>query len=235
MNQLMKQEPQQLVPSYMAGQGQRGLELASQDDITYPRLALAQANSPSIKKSSDKRIEGLEEGFLYDTLTGEIYGDTIEIVPIRFFKSYIRFRPESEGGGVMKMAANADNIAPVDLEFGPNGEKPVWTEFRNFLSYIPATGRLAVVSMKSTQTKVAKQWVSLMRFAGVPAYGKSYELSTVSESNQNYDYFNFNIKPLGFVDEVLYHKLDVLYGQLTGKDVKFDTADIDDDAKTVAF
>ena len=63
------------VPEYLRGQGQKGLEEVGRDDMILPRLAIAQSGSPAFKKASRDRIEGLEEGDLYNTLTRVIYGD----------------------------------------------------------------------------------------------------------------------------------------------------------------
>ena len=214
------------VPEYQRGKGQIGLEQVERDDMILPRLAIAQSGSPALKKSSKVRIEGLEEGELYNTLTREIYGDKVKLIPVLFFKSYIKFKPKGEDGsvgGILGMAKDKTHIDPKDLEFGPEGQKPVWTEFRNFVCWIPDKKQMVVCSMKSSDTKAAKTWISLMRMAGVPAFGKVYDVTTIPKSSNNYDYFGFEVQPTGdFTPEALFHECELLYASLNGKDLKID-------------
>ena len=222
------------VPEYLRGQGQKGLEEVGRDDMILPRLAIAQSGSPAFKKASRDRIEGLEEGDLYNTLTRVIYGDKVNLIPVLFFKSFIKFgeKKDGEAGGIQgikrsvaafEQATKLGHIKANALEFGPDGEKPEWTEFRNFVCWIPDKKDMVVVSMKSTDTKAAKMWISFMRMAAVPAYGKVYQISTVPVNKNNYDFFGFEVQPTGeFTPEDLFHECDKLYASLSGKELKID-------------
>ena len=243
---LAKPEPEKAlatVPAYLQGQGQKGLEQADQGDVTLPRLAIAQSGTPQCKKSSPKHIDGLEEGDLFNTLTGKVYGRKVKAIPVLFFKSAIKFKPKDDKGapaGIDGMRPRVTDSTLADYLFGEDGAKPEWTLFRNFVCWLPEHKEMVVASMKSTSTKVAKQWIAFMRQANVPAYGKVYTITTIPEHRDQYDYFNFEI-PFSqeFTPEQLFREADSLYNGMVGKDLKIDVEDLaaeeNMDAEPAAF
>lgn len=232
------------VPSFMQDSKGAGTEQIGREDMTLPRLAIAQSNSPAAKKSSPERIEGLEEGMLYNTLTREIIGDATRVIPILYFPSYIKFAGEGETG--VKGIRGASNPPPADLlEFKEDGGKPEWTKLFNFLCLIPERGELVVVSMKSTGAKVAKQWNSWMRRTMQAEGGKtwqpdafsySYGLKTVAEHKDKFDYFNYEVDfehRLLVTEEQTYKNCQAIYTNMSGLDLstRVDTSGMDNEDK----
>src|ERR1041385_829350 len=85
---------------YMAEEKYR--DQISMDDITIPRLGLAQGGlSPQLKKANESYIPGLQEGDLFNTATGQIYGPKVTVVPLFHFKNWIHFKDIKDGGGVI--------------------------------------------------------------------------------------------------------------------------------------
>ena len=76
----------------------RGLENITNDDITIPRLAIVQAGSPQRKKKDEKYIEGAEEGNIFNTVTNQLYSDSITVIPCGYRKSYVEWVPRESGG-----------------------------------------------------------------------------------------------------------------------------------------
>ena len=79
----------------------RGLENITNDDITIPRLAIVQAGSPQRKKKDEKYIEGAEEGNIFNTVTNQLYSDSITVIPCGYRKSYVEWVPREKGGGLV--------------------------------------------------------------------------------------------------------------------------------------
>ena len=218
-DKMVKSEGALAVPDYIQP-SRAGLENVGRDEISFPRINIAQDTSPAVKKSSGSDyIPGLEAGDLFNTLTREIYKSPLKVIPILFFHSYIKFRPQDQGGGVLRMADSRANITDAELSFGPNGEKPVWTTLWNFLVYLPHSSEVAVVSMKSTSTKIAKRWISLQSlFGSRPSFACAYALSTEVEDKGSNSYYNFStVKSLGFVSKEEYDTCAALYSQFSGK------------------
>jgi hypothetical protein len=214
------------IPEYLREFAGQGSEDGDKDDIVHPRLALAQSGHAEVKKSSGKKIEGLEEGEFFNTLTKKTYGEKVTVVPIAFFKNYIHWKSQDEGGGIIAMYQTKAEVPAGQLDFGQDEEgnqtKPVVMEYRNFLCVLPDhDDDLVVVSLKSTATKVAKQWYTLTRFGGAPIFAKRYELQSVAESRGGNDFFGLSVTPKGFNSRENAEQYAVLR-QAFGANVKFD-------------
>jgi len=77
----------------------RGVENVTADDLIIPRLEIVQALSPCRKKNDPAYIEGIEEGMLYNSVTREVYGSKVLIVPVSFKKEYLLWKDRKQGGG----------------------------------------------------------------------------------------------------------------------------------------
>ena len=236
---LTVRQPEQAlaVPEYIA-RGNQGLEDVDKGDLTFPRIDIAQSMSKCMKKSLPQFIEGIQEGDLYNSLTRVVYQQPLTVIPIRFYKNYIKFRPVEEGGGVVRMASSAGGIKPEELEFGPNGEKPAWTTLRNFLVYLPDCKELAIVSMKSTSTRIAKDWVALMKlFGNFPSYARKYLLVTVPETSKaGQSYMNFaKIQSSGYATREDFETAQLYYSQFSGREIVADDTDLESEENTSPF
>src|SRR6187455_2604541 len=87
------------LPAYMNQEGRRGSEDVGIDDITLPRIEVLQALSPQIKRNDPKYIPGAEQGMIFNTVSGELYGSEITFVPIVFRKEWIIWQNRDSGGG----------------------------------------------------------------------------------------------------------------------------------------
>lgn len=229
------------MPESNAGREEVGIK-----DILLPRLGLCQNNSRARDKNNAKKyIKGLEEGQFYNSLTGEIYGAEVQVVPLFFFHSRIMFRDMKEGGGIICQAPDGkhcqmNNGGPcLHSTFGPKGEPPECNEFFNYPCLIYAgagdkTKEWIVVSLKTTGLAAGREWNSMQRLRGTAAYGGVYTLRSVATSKDGQSYYtwsveNFELNP--FVDPELYRFAESQYksiyeGMKSGA-IKVDTTDDD--------
>jgi hypothetical protein len=210
-------------PSYI-GNTRRGTELQETSDLIMPRLALCQSMTPQRKKSDPAYLEGLEEGALFNSLTGVIYGQQVRIVPLFFYKSRIMFKPMDEGGGVLCQAPDGkscqlNNGGPcLHDSWGPNGEKPQCTELFNFPSLLYPSRELIVLSFKATAIKAGKQLNSLIRFRNADAFAGVYAISTAPDKNAaGQEYYTYVVKNAGWVDEEFFKFAEQMYEALAPK------------------
>ena len=68
----------------------KGLQNISNDDITIPRLAIIQSGSPQRKKKDEKYIDGADEGMIFNTVTNDLYKDSLEVIPCGYRKTCVR-------------------------------------------------------------------------------------------------------------------------------------------------
>lgn len=219
------------VPDFLKGvSGQEGLENATREDMILPRLAVCQAMSPQRKRSNPGFIEGLQDGQLFNTVTKEIYGDGVTIIPIVYSKSRIYFRPITSGGGIQCQSFNGidgGTIAPTCAEcpnsqFGSEGEPPACNVFMNVVAALMPRRELIVLSFKSTELKTARAWVTLMKARNKPAFSQVFGVRVIEQSNQKGTFFTRVIDWKRFVDagEFAYAKAE--YESIRGKAIQTD-------------
>lgn len=233
---------QEEVPEYLRGLGREGQEEMGREDFVLPRIAIAQTLSPAINKKKPGYIQGLEAGQLYNTVTREVYGESIRFVPALFAKSRIYFEDINKGGGIICQSANGINggqLNPASCDACENsrfidGEPPKCNKFMNYPGFVVTDKGdvlgMAAVSMKSTSIGVAKNWNSLIRLSNLPTYGKVYRISVVEDSRDSNDFWNFKVEPLGFTPQALIESCRNLYESLRSQGVKVDLSEMADEA-----
>lgn len=220
------------VPEYLReykGQ-QQGRDNVEKDDILIPRLGLAQTGmSPQLKKLSEFFIPDLQPGQLFNTVTNEIYGTEVFVVPLIFFKQYIEFTPMNEGGGVKGMYADASEVPPEKLQF-LGGVKPAVTEFKNRLCLLIREGHkpiLIVVSFKSSGLKSAKKWNSLIQGTNLPAYARCYKLKVVDKVKGQQNWFGLDPEYDVFVPEHFFKTAEQFFIDMAKGGYRVDTSGLD--------
>ncbi len=212
------------VPEYLQrapGQRPAGFQNMDRSDWTLPRLGLCQSNSPQRSESDAKFIEGLKDGQFFNSITQTVYGKAVKIIPLMFFKSRIRFRDMDEGGGILCRADDGKKgigdpggnceKCPMGL-FTMEGKTTVRPECDYFYNYavliLPGQGEnlgpdsLAVMSLKSTGLKVAKDFNALLRLKSADFYSSIYDITAAVQKNQaKQSWFTHVIKSAGWVSK----------------------------------
>jgi hypothetical protein len=227
------------VPDYLRpeiGQ-QHGMEDVTNEDLLIPRLGLCQALSPQKRKSDSSYIEGLQEGQLFNTVTKEIYGESLEFVMLYFFKNRIKYVPLDDGGGIDCISTNGidgGRISPqgcASCRFSQWGngatddengnDAPECTLYHNYMSAIE--GVPLAVSYKSTGIKISKQILANVRITRLPMYAKKYKVTVVEMQKDKNVWFEKKITPLGFVDQATFNQCEELFNGLKAVSIHIDT------------
>lgn len=226
------------VPDYLKDEigARQGSEEVGQNDLLMPRLGQAQALSPHLKKTNEAFVPGLEVGDFFNTATGEIYGKEVLVVPVKYFKQFIEFTPIDQGGGIVAQYADVNEVPVEDLKFGPNGEKPKCTEFKNRLCLLvtPNGTEPIVVSTKSSGLKTMKTWNNKILQAGVAAIKQLWKLESTTRSNGQQEWEGFRPIAMGFTPEAIYPKAKEFLASLEGKTITVDTTGLEDEVKANA-
>jgi hypothetical protein len=170
--------------------------------------------SPARQKSDAKHISGISEGDFYNSVLSVNYGNSVQIVPLLFFKSRVRFKPMTEGGGML--CSSADSITGVG---DPGGECAVcpMSQFHgenhpecalnhNYIVLVKSNGKLtldglAVLSLKSSALKTARDFNALLRLRNVDSFAGIYHLSSSEKKNDVGTWYIPVIKPAGWVSQ----------------------------------
>jgi len=142
-----------------------GFEDINAQTMAVPFLRVLQKGSPQLNKNKPEYVEGAEVGELFNTVTKETYGDSVEVVVLKFEHMYIEWLPDRGGFVQYHTPENALNVA-ADTTFGhwkaANGNE--LTETYAYIVII--AGResegIMVLSLAGSAIKVAKEWNRLM-------------------------------------------------------------------------
>lgn len=224
-----------------------GNENVGQNDIVIPRIQIAQALSPEIKKTKSEYIEGAEEGSVFNTATRQLYTTPLLVVPVAYNRRYIEWIPRSAGGGLVN--PDHDESILEQCERGekggyvlPNGNEIVDTPEHFVLVVNGDSYEQAVMSMAGTKAKVSRQWNTLIRNLKVrnPSNGQSvnparfygsYLFEVVPESNDQGDWMNWKVrynKPTLEIEELgtdLYREARNFYALIREGNVKAEVED----------
>ena len=166
-------------PDYIP-KSRRGFEDTTQDDVTIPRLAIAQALSPQVTDGDPRRIEGLKPGDLFNSVTQQNYGKEVIVQVLRKMPlRAMEFRSIDDGGGVI------DPNVPLNdarLKWGNSGDKkadkPRATLFRDYLAVILPQREMIALSFKSSGLKAAMDLWGLLTFGNRDCFAIKLKITT---------------------------------------------------------
>lgn len=192
------------IPDYLRkapGEQRLGNENVTQGDIIVPRLAICQSMSPERKQSNPKFIKGLEEGMYFNTVTKQIYGRFLRVIPAHYYKSRILWAGEKgELGGGMKCSSR-DAVTGVGDPGGQCASCPfaVFGEDCNLFMNFPVLvvredgsvdmSEIVIASFKSLGLKTAKHWNTLVNIRNADRFAGVYKLMTVEDHRESGDSF----------------------------------------------
>jgi hypothetical protein len=172
-------------------EGTLGSEGIGRDDVLMPRLAIAQKMSPEIDPTVERYIEGLQFTDLYHSLSKKNFGKgpVFFVILRRDDPRWIEFNPLSQGGGIKD---RNERSGDPRTKFGPNGEKPVATEFHDFICLLlndfdptDPMQNVVALSLKSSGLKAAKHLNLLIEMRGQKLICKGvYKLTTGSATDK---------------------------------------------------
>lgn len=231
----------------------RGFDEMESKDITIPRLGLCQSNTKQRMRSESNYIPGLEEGHFFNTLNGTNYGSSVDVVPLFFYKSRIRFKDLEQGGGILCQAPDGKSCQEnhggpcLHDKWGANGEPPECTEFFNYPCFVVgqdgrfAASSLVVVSLKSTGIKAARGWNSMMRIRKSDMFSGIWRLSSYGTQNaakQPYYAWKVDASPINgsWLDKENYIAAGIqyegVYEGIRSGTMKVDTSELNEEQGT---
>ena len=186
------------------------------EDFALPFLRVLGQLSPEINKRDAKYIEGAEAGMIFNTVTKQVYDGEkgINIIPCYYKREYVEWSDRGTGTSapvaIHPSTRDIINQAKRDASYKDRLSNGNYLE--NTASYFVLTEDMqtALVTMKSTQLKVAKNWNTMMNTLKIKgknglftpaAYSHVYNLKTVEQSNDKGTWFGWSVEKVGPVQE----------------------------------
>lgn len=189
----------------------KGSEEVKHEDLTIPRIDVYQSLSPQCTDGNPAFDPDAKVGLLFNSLTGEKYGDAVIMVPTYFRKEWLAWRLRKHGGG-FRGAYATEAIAVEEVGKMEDGTLVEVQETHQQFALIVSEGveegvkkvEEVVISMARSKLRPSKQLNSLVLMSGDDRFARMYELGTTRVDGQEGEYQNFTIRQLGFANEELY-------------------------------
>jgi len=154
----------------MSGQGFEG---ADKDSYAIPFLRILQSTSPQINEDEPAYIEGAKVGMFFNTITGELFGKELDVIPAHYARDFIEWMP-NRGGFVTTHGSDPvilDRIVKIDDNNNSILDNDnVIQDTRNH--YVLLADHLEqgpiILSLTSTGIKHSKKWMTLMNTLMIP-------------------------------------------------------------------
>ncbi len=209
-------------PEWAKGGQGRGSENVGKDDLVLPRLELVQNTSP-IKDE----VEGVKEGQMFNTVTQEILGDVVLVIPVYYRMEYLVWKDQDAGGGFFGAFDFLDQAQARRQEVIEGGESPDEIEIIDTPVHYclrvkeDMTLEQIVISMPKSKAKVSRKWNATIQLAGGDRFSRAYKITSFKDSNkQNKTFYNYVVQPAGFPPETLYREAEKQYQMFSGGTVK---------------
>jgi len=208
----------------------RGKENIESHDVTLPRIAVAQKTSPQLEPDKSEYLEGLKLYQLFNTLTGEIYGNgPLEFVIVRQDKRAMQFDENMnivDFNVPVRYDVDRGRYEDDRLNFhaGDAGkrEKPQATLFHEYVVLLADTMEPAVISLKGTSMKAAKALNSFLTFRKGPSWAGKFKVTSASKSAGGFTFAIYKFAPSGAASPELVKQAEEVYEALKGREVHTD-------------
>lgn len=210
-------------PDWATGSG-LGNEDVGIGDIILPRIDVLQALSPQIKKRDPKYIEGAEQGMVFNTVTGELYGSDITFIPVKFAREFIIWQDRKLGGGFRGVFPTEDAAMDELVKQEDHDTLEVVETHVHYILLVRPDGGLqeAVLSLSKSKRKVSRKLNTLAQMVGGDRFARAYKLSAVEAKSQKGEYWSFEVSPVGFVSKAYYDRAKETYNAIVAGDRKID-------------
>lgn len=215
-NEVATQESGLAVPDFLKGMmnDNRGSEDVGADDIVIPRLELVQSLSKCRKKTDPAYIAGAEEGMLYNSVTRELYGESVMVVPVTFKKEFLLWREQDLGGGFGGAYPTEGEAHGAKAAQEKPDEWEIVDTAQHFCLLVQEgqDPKEIVISMSKSKGKCSRKWNSMVRLNGGPRFSRVYEVVGIGDQNSaGQDYHTLDVKNVGFVNEAQYKRAEQVY------------------------
>lgn len=192
-----------------AGQGFEG---QTADDIQIPMIALLQSLSPQVDEEDEKYIPGAKPGLMFNTVTNELYGEDVNIIPCFRERSIMEWVDRKHGGGLVgRHDKDSDlyrrSVEKAGTRFGKiesaDDEHNILVDTVYIYVIIEkpdGTFEQAVLPFKSTGLSVYRKWNTRINSFTVngnkpPLFAHRVTLGVARQENSKGKFYNFTMSP----------------------------------------
>lgn len=185
-----------------------GYENVTARDLLIPRLTILQGLSPQVTKGKPEYDDEAKVGDVYDVGLQERFPDGISFIPVFYQKQWLEWAPRASGKGLQgihetDLILRETEKDEKNRDIMPNGNLIIETAQIYGLN-VSADFRKSFIPMASTQLKKSRRLLTLATSEKVdrgdgsqftpPLFYRSYNLTTVPESNNEGNWMGWRIE-----------------------------------------
>ena len=190
-----------------------GFEGADFESYATPFLRILQQNSPQVLEDADNYIPDAKPGYFFNTVTNQLYGKTVNVIPVRFERLFIEWKPNREGFVAIHSVEEGMEISLPGEVFGSRIHK----ENENLVQdthtfYLLIAGREEegplVLPLSSTGIRHSRKWLSQAKMlrlpdrSSAPLYSSIYKLGTAINENAQGRWYQIGDKSRTSIERV---------------------------------
>lgn len=188
--------------------------------LAIPRIKLLQKMSPEVDKYSPKYVEGAEPGAFINSITGEVYGDELYALNLKFKVEYVVWRNLDIGGGLLgNFTSQAEAEAAVAAQEKPSDYEIKDTHTHVLLLKNPTTGEVSspvLMDFTVSKLRTSRAWNTQIATKGGDRFASLWKLKSVPvESRTGQQFMNLDVECLGWTTEEDYKVAEELYEQFS--------------------
>lgn len=188
--------------------------------LAIPRIKLLQKMSPEVDKYSPKYVEGAEPGAFINSITGEVYGDELYALNLKFKIEYVVWRNLDIGGGLLgNFTSQAEAEAAVAAQEKPSDYDIKDTHTHVLLLKNPTTGEVSspvLMDFTVSKLRTSRAWNTQIATKGGDRFASLWKLKSVPvESRTGQQFMNLDVECLGWTTEEDYKVAEELYEQFS--------------------
>ena len=178
-----------------------GYEDISINDVSVPFLRILQKLLPQCDEGQEEYNKEAKPGMFLNSLTGELYGVSCKVIPVKYEKSWLEWKPNRGGfvGSHLPKSIQVDTSDYSAWKRVDNGNDI--TETVNYYCILPdyPEAGLIVLSLTSSALKHAKAWnnqimtTRLKNGAKAPFFSSVWELSTKLNKNDQGSWYTIGL------------------------------------------
>lgn len=188
--------------------------------LAIPRIKLLQKMSPEVDKYSPKYVEGAEPGAFINSITGEVYGDELYALNLKFKIEYVVWRNLDIGGGLLgNFTSQAEAEAAVAAQEKPSDYDIKDTHTHVLLLKNPTTGEVSspvLMDFTVSKLRTSRAWNTQIATKGGDRFASLWKLKSIPvESRTGQQFMNLDVECLGWTTEEDYKVAEELYEQFS--------------------
>jgi len=190
-----------------------GFEGADFESYATPFLRILQQNSPQILEDTDNFIPDAKPGYFFNTVTNQLYGKTINVIPIRFERLFLEWKPNREGFVAIHSVEEGMAISSPGETFGTRIHKETGNHVQDTHTfYLLIAGKEEegplVFPLSSTGIRHSRKWMSQAKMlrlpnrAAAPLYSSVYKIGTTLNENDQGRWYQIGDKSKTAIERI---------------------------------